>query len=72
VNRFVKWSTLAIATAAGVALMYHAVATARRRLEQGLGRVERIATDAQRAVSRAEQALGHTADTVRQIRASIA
>ncbi|MCC7417410.1 MAG: hypothetical protein IT176_09740 [Acidobacteria bacterium] len=70
-KRFFKWTAIAVSTAAGAALLYRGVAAARVRLARGLERAERIATDAQAAVARTEEALGETVQTVREIRQTL-
>ena len=71
VKSFLKWTVFSVSAAAGVALVYRWVSEARLRLERGLERVERIATDAQSAVAHTQEALGQTAQTVREVRRTI-
>jgi|SRR5262247_542886 len=68
---FVRWTVITAASAAGATLVYRSTRSGRTRLGRGLERVERIADNAQRAVGHMQEALEHTARSVRDIRRTI-
>jgi len=71
VKRFMQWTAIVVASAAGAALSYRWLVAIRSRVERGLESVERVAEDARAAVAHTEEALGRTAQTARDIRRTI-
>ena len=71
VKEFLKWTAWIIAAGVGVAVVYESMSALRRRVTDGLERAERIASEAEQAVSHTEQALGEAARTARAMRQSL-
>jgi hypothetical protein len=71
VRRFLKWTVITAASAAGATLAYQWINAARTRLDRGLEHVEQVAEDARDAVQHTQEALGQTAQTARDIRQTI-
>ena len=71
-KQFFKWTAITASAITGAALVYGWASSARRRLEHGLEHVERIATEAHNAVAHTERALDETAQSVREVRRTMA
>lgn len=70
-KEFIKWTAVTAAAVTGATFAYMLVMAARRRLDEGLQRVEQVTEDAKRVLANTQQTLDATQTTVRHLRSTV-